>query len=72
MEYKLEQNRENQLEVLSDRENLLRNLEADQLQINEENELTKRKRDNFIVGIKRQLESKDERIRQEIDQEYQG
>jgi hypothetical protein len=72
LEYKLEQNRENQLEVLSDRENLLRNLEADQLQINEENELTKRKRDNFIVGIKRQLESKDERIRQEIDQEYQG
>lgn len=66
---KLEQNKEDQLVVMTERENLISQLETVRRAESEEAQATQQQRDDLIRGLNEQLDLRDARVRQEIDEE---
>ena len=69
---KLEQNRNNQLNVLKDRESLLQSIENDKRIAAEHDDVIRLKRQDLLNGLRSQLEERDDQIRREIDQTEKG
>jgi len=65
----LENNRNHQREIISDRETLLHSIETDRQKALDEEKTTREKRKRLVDGLNLQLEERDERIRNEIDRD---
>lgn len=72
LQEKLEDNRNIQHDIIKDRENLLMSIENEKRRATKEQETQRQKQTDFVTGIRQQLELKDEKIRDEIDQIEKG